>query len=299
MVVPTRNRRELLACTLHTVCGQQDVDLEVLVVDDGSDSCAAAEVVAARQDPRVRILRNPAPRGVSATRNRGLEAAAGRWVAFCDDDDLWAPDKLAEQLAAADRSGRDWVYAGAVKIDTALRVVGGEPPQPPDVVHRRLPRWTLVPGGCSGVVARRELVLAVGGFDSALVNLADWDLWSRLARHGPPAWVPLPLVGYRIHAGNSSQDTRLVLRELELIDGRYGGRVDRAAVHHYLAWVSLRGGRRRQAAAHFVQAAVRGDALGVGRSLSALARGRLRRRRPQAPHAAWRALADRWLEPLR
>ncbi len=297
MVVPTRNRRELLALTLRTVCEQKDVDLEVLVVDDGSDGPAAAEVVAARQDPRVRVLRNPTSRGVSATRNRGVEAAEGRWVAFCDDDDLWAPDKLREQLNAAGRAGRDWVYAGAVKIDAALRVVGGEPPQPPDVVHRRLPEWTLVPGGCSGVLARRDLVLAAGGFDPALVNLADWDLWSRLARHGPPAWVPLPLVGYRIHSGNSSQDTGLVLRELALIDGRYG-RVDRAAVHHYLAWVSLRGGRRRQAGAHFARAAVRGDALDVGRSLSALAVGRVRRHRP-VPHAAWRALADRWLEPLR
>jgi glycosyltransferase involved in cell wall biosynthesis len=236
---------------------------------------------------------------VSRTRNRGLSAAVGRWVAFCDDDDLWAPDKLRMQVRAAELSGRSWVYAGAVKIDSGLRVVGGEPSPPPDVVHRRLPGWTLIPGGCSGVVVRRDLVLEVGGFDPALVNLADWDLWCRLAQAGPPAWVPLPLTGYRIHSGNSSQDTSLVLRELDLLDGRYGARVDRAAVHHYLAWVSLRGGHRRRAARHFLQAAVRGDTAGVVGSLSALALRRLPGAHVGPRHAAWREKADQWLEPLR
>jgi glycosyltransferase involved in cell wall biosynthesis len=299
VVIPTRNRRELLALTLRSVCEQKDVDIEVIVVDDGSAGHAVARVVAARGDSRVRVLWNASPQGVSVTRNRGLAAAAGWWVAFCDDDDLWAPEKLREQMTAARLSARSWVYAGAVKIDSSLRVVGGEPPHPPEVVHRRLPRWTLVPGGCSGVIVRRDLVLEVGGFDPALANLADWDLWSRLARHGPPAWAPLPLVGYRIHSGNSSQDTRLVLRELDLIDGRYSPRVDRAAVHHYLAWVSLRGGRRRQAGKHFLQAAVRGDTVAVGRSLSALALRRLPGRKPPPQHVAWRAQAAQWLDALR
>jgi glycosyltransferase involved in cell wall biosynthesis len=299
VVVPTHNRRELLALTLRTVCEQKDVDLEVIVIDDGSTEEAARDVVRARQDPRIRLLRNAAAMGVSTSRNRGVEEAAGRWVAFCDDDDLWAPQKLREQLRAAEQARRSWVYVGAVKIDDALRIIGGEPPQPPDVVHRRLPRWTLVPGGCSGVIARRDLVRDVGGFDPALVNLADWDLWSRLAGYGPPAAVPLPLVGYRIHGGNASQDTSLVLREVDRLDGRYGVRVDRAAVHHYLAWVSLRGGRRRQASRHFLQAAARGDVRGVATSVSILAMRRLPGRARPLPHAEWWHEADRWLEPLR
>jgi glycosyltransferase involved in cell wall biosynthesis len=303
VVIPTRNRRDLLALTLRTVCEQKDVDLEVIVVDDASEGHAAEDVVAARGDPRVHLLRNPSPLGVSATRNRGVTAAVGRWVAFCDDDDLWAPDKLNAELTAARRSGRSWVYTGAVKIDSALRVVGGEPPQPPEVVHRRLPQWTLIPGGCSGVIAQCDLVVEVGGFDASLVNLADWDLWSRLAQHGLPAWAPLPLTGYRIHSGNSSQDTRLVLRELDLIDGRYGARVDRAAVHHYLAWVSLRAGRRGQAGRHFVRAAARGDVRGVVRSTWALSNSALRAALGRPPrslsHPAWLAQAEDWLGPLR
>jgi glycosyltransferase involved in cell wall biosynthesis len=302
VVIPTRDRPKLLALTLRTVRHQTAVDLEIVVVDDGSQGSGTTDTVGSAADTRVRLLRNGTAVGVSAARNRGLEAARGEWVAFCDDDDVWAPNKLQMQLEAGRRSGRSWVYAGAVKVDAGLGIIGGEPPHPPEVVHRRLPRWTLVPGGCSGVLARRELLLDVGGFDESLVNLADWDLWSRLAQTGPPAWAPWPLTGYRFHGGNASQNTRAVLRELELIDGRYGVPVDRAAVHHYLAWVSLRGGRRRKSVSHFVSAATRGD-LSVARSASALSMRRwdALRGRPQRPrqHEAWLAQADEWLNGIR
>ena len=136
VVVPTHDRGDLLTRTLRTILWQRDVDLEVLVVDDGGpDPAVAAHVVAELADDRVVLARNAVPAGVSAARNRGIAAARGAWVAFCDDDDLWAPDKLALQLAAAHRSGRGWVYSGAVKIDLHDRVIGGLP-RP-----RRTRRW--------------------------------------------------------------------------------------------------------------------------------------------------------------
>ncbi|HEX6207479.1 MAG TPA: glycosyltransferase family 2 protein, partial [Actinomycetota bacterium] len=99
-IVPTHNRAGLLTTTLRTVLWQRDVSLEVVVVDDGS-SDATADLVEGLGDPRVRLVRHDAPRGVSTARNRGASEARGDWLAFCDDDDLWAPDKLARQLAAA------------------------------------------------------------------------------------------------------------------------------------------------------------------------------------------------------
>ena len=116
VIVPTRNRSALLATTLRTVVRQRDVDLEVIVVDDGSTDDTGG-VVAALDDPRVLLIRCPPPGGVSAARNVGAAEAHGEWLAFLDDDDLWAPDKLACQLRAAREAGRDWVYGGAVVIE--------------------------------------------------------------------------------------------------------------------------------------------------------------------------------------
>ena len=99
VVIPTRDRWPLLATTLASALGQDGVALEVVVVDDGS--ATAAPVVPPFDDPRVRIARNDRSLGVAGARNRGIEAARGEWIAFLDDDDVWAPAKLRRQLDAA------------------------------------------------------------------------------------------------------------------------------------------------------------------------------------------------------
>src|ERR1044071_7041476 len=98
VVIPTRDRAHLLQRTLASVLKQSIDSLEVIVVDDASND--AASTAAAAAHPRVRLLRNPEPSGVSVARNRGIAAARGDWIAFCDDDDLWAPSKLQQQLSA-------------------------------------------------------------------------------------------------------------------------------------------------------------------------------------------------------
>src|SRR5690348_694187 len=94
VVIPTRNRWDLLSRSgLSAALMQEDVDVEIIVVDDGSTDETPARL-AALEDPRVTVIRHDQPRGVAAARNRGIAAARGEWLAFLDDDDLWAPDKL-------------------------------------------------------------------------------------------------------------------------------------------------------------------------------------------------------------
>lgn len=303
-VVPTHNRAALLTTTLRTALWQRDVSLEVIVVDDGSSDETSA-VVAGLGDPRIRLIRHDTPQGVSAARNRGASEARAGWLAFCDDDDLWAPDKLARQLAAARDAGRIWAYGGAVHVGLDLRVLSVKPPPSPERFVDRLPAWSLMPGGSSNAVVRADTFRTAGGWDPTLVNLADWDLWARLAREGPPACVDAPLVGYRIHPGNASADTGLVLREARLLDGRYGAGLDYGELHHYLAWVYLRSGRRRPAVAHLARAAARGQVVGVTRALTMLATRRAARWMPvlrprrSATERTWRAEAEMWLARLR
>jgi glycosyltransferase involved in cell wall biosynthesis len=304
VVIPTRNRRQMLARTLRTVLVQRDTDLEVLVVDEGSTD-GTVDLLRELGDPRVRVLRNEAPQGVAAARNRGLLEAAGTWVALLDDDDLWSPDKLRGQLDAADRAGAAWAYAGAVAVDDALAVVRAYPSPAPAEVRDGLPLRNMVPAGASNVVLRRDLLDEVGRFDEALRHMADWDLWIRLGRAGAPAHDPRPLVAYRIHGGNASLDTPEILGEGRVIEQRYGTPIDWATVHWWVADSSLRGGRRLAAARQYALAARAGQPRNWARAVNALVRpapvGRIDhnplRRAPE--HAAWAAEAEAWLDPLR
>jgi glycosyltransferase involved in cell wall biosynthesis len=298
VVIPTHDRRDLLMLTLRTVLWQQDIQLEVIVVDDGSRD-GSIDAVKAIGDARVRSLRHEIPQGVSTARNRGIDDARGEWIAFLDDDDLWAAAKLRTQLEAAARTNATWCYAGAVKIDATQRVIGGTQPPPPDVVTARLPSWNLVPGGCSGVIANRDALRAAGTFDPRLVNLADWDLWIRLARTGHAAYVPDPLIGYRIHGGQASLDVDLILGEAAIIDGRYGNRIDRGALHHYLGHKSLIAGSKYRALQHFAAASVRGHLVPVVTDVWSMIRARVGVARP-LPEAdvGWRTQAQSWLREL-
>ena len=161
VVVPTHNRSRLLALTLRSILWQRGVEFEVIVVDDGSSDDPAA-VVAGFGDDRLRVVRHARPLGVSAARNRGIAEARGDWVGFCDDDDLWSPDKLHQQLQAAAATGSEWVYGGAVFIDGLQQIHGGAPPPPPQTLMELLVRWSPVPGGCSNVIVAYRALREVG-----------------------------------------------------------------------------------------------------------------------------------------
>jgi len=320
VVVPTHNRARLLPLTLFSVLRQQEVDLEVLVVDDGSAEDVRS-TVGELKDPRVRVLRQEPPQGVSVARNRGVAAAGGRWVAFVDDDDLWAPNKLMMQMRACEEEERGWAYTGSVNVSEDLRLLGGSPPAEPNDVVAGLPRVNLIPGGCSGVMARREL-LSPEPFDPSYRHFADWDLWIRLSRVDRPVAVMHPLVGYRIHGGNRSLDTAGMVAELDEIERRYGGSVDRAQFYRHVARVSLRVSRYRAAMGYYVRAAASDrlyrrhdfapDVFEVAQEATRGLQHRFRRvlgdapsldhatrpRRRYAAHRTWVEQARPWLDEL-
>lgn len=101
VIIPTRNRPALVLRAIHSVLTQSMPDLEVIVVIDGPDS-KTEEALETIQDARVRLLALAERVGGSETRNRGVQVARGRWVAFLDDDDEWLSRKLELQLQLAD-----------------------------------------------------------------------------------------------------------------------------------------------------------------------------------------------------
>jgi glycosyltransferase involved in cell wall biosynthesis len=283
----------------------------VLVVDDGSDD-GTADYLAGITDPRVRSLRNDRPRGVSAARNRGLAVATGPWVAFVDDDDLWAPDKLARQLRALARiPDASWSCTSAVVVDAGLRLLGWErSPRRTDVVDVALAS-NPIPGGASTVMARRQLVVDVGGFDEGLAVLADWDLWIRLALAARLAPVDGALAAYTIHASGLSADLSGAAAERAIVLDRYGAQrqergvdVNEPAWAAYVADRDQRAGARLRAARGYASVARKNRRLRTWISAfaalvwpgSVAIRDRWHRRR--IPRGERRS-ADRWLDSHR
>lgn len=302
VIVPTLGR-PLLALALRSALTQRGVDLEILVVDDGSGG-RPRPILERIGDPRVRMLGHDRRRGIGAARNTGVAEAGGAWVAFLDDDDLWAPEKLAHQLDRAQAEGRDWVYTGAVGVDDRHRVLHVEPPILPEEVMRQLPRRNVVPAGASNVAVRAAALAAAGPFDTRLHGTEDWDLFIRLARRGPPAAVQAPLVAVRLHEQQSSLETARLLEDLDVLERRYGVPVDRPAIHRGAAWACLRAGRRREALVGYVHAVRAGDLGSVARAAVTLLPGRARERllRGRTAHgdgpAADLLQAQAWVDEL-
>ena len=310
VVIPTHNRADLMPATLRSVLAQRDVDLEVVVVDDGSSDATSA-ALDALHDRRLRWYRHDQATGVSDARNEGLASVDTPWVAFTDDDDLWAPDKLSRQLASFQiHDDARWSVVGSVVVDRSLRILRHEEPPRAARLADQVLKHNCVPAGGSGVLVSTDLVREVGGFDPQFANLADWDLWIRLALAAPATSVRRPLVAYRVHAAGMAHSVRRTQDELAVITAKYaderaarGISIDQATWYRYFARLHLRTGDQRAAAHSYFRAAQAGHWTRYSVAALCLAVPNLwtwvdRRGRLRVP-GSWFKEADAWLEEMR
>jgi glycosyltransferase involved in cell wall biosynthesis len=200
VVIPTRNRVDLLRHAVASVMHQTEPNFELIVVDDGSaDATPAylAELVAS--EARVRVVRNATARGGAAARNAGIASARARWVAFLDDDDEWLPVKLRRQLdlLAADDSA---VACSCHYIHSSVFGRSAVVSIPSELTPERL-LFDNPLGSASLCVASTRVLRQIGGFDSRLRSCQDQDIWLRLFAAGPILVCNEPLVRYRSHHG--------------------------------------------------------------------------------------------------
>lgn len=260
VIIPAFNAQRFLRQAIDSVLAQTYRDFEVLVVDDGSTDGTAA--IAESYGEPVRVIRQPNA-GPSAARNRGIRESSSELIAFLDSDDLWLPEKLAEQVPLFD-SGSGLLPVGLVYCQ-AERVDASGQPLPttlaPKPVGRVLEDF-LVRNHCptSAAVVRRECFERCGYLPEDMVWAEDWALWLRLAHCYEFAAVQRPLVRHRVHGGALTQQgeklylgaRRALLGALEPGDGprlrslrRLGlHRLDRNQALNLLALGDSRGARR-------------------------------------------------------
>lgn len=199
-VVPTYNQASYIEETLDGILSQRPPPTQVIVVDDGSTD--DTRFILGRFESVISIIRTP-NRGVAAARNTGLAEVRGRYVAFCDSDDVWLPDKLNLQMRRLDATPQSgWCLCGTLLIDELGRELGQEIRGTEGWVFNEIVRLKphVLVGGGSGVIVRTDLAKGIGGFNENLTTSADWDFYARLAANSPLSFVARPLLKYRVHA---------------------------------------------------------------------------------------------------
>ena len=223
VIVPAYNAARTVGTAVDSVLAQSFTDVELIVIDDGSRDDTAV-VIGDRDDPRL-ILVSTENWGVAAARNRGLEVARGSYVAFLDADDVWLRPKLERQHVAMSKNAVGLSFVSAQVVDDDLCPIGIDSAvDRSDYTEALLVEGNIIAGSASSVMARRELIDEVGGFDPHLSQCADWDLWLRMSV--VTSFLPLhePLALYRGVPGTMSSDPELLERDtFALLDKFFAG----------------------------------------------------------------------------
>jgi glycosyltransferase involved in cell wall biosynthesis len=202
IIIPTRNRPELLSRALASLVAQTEPSWEALVVDDGDGS--GVVVATAYADARIRATLNPGG-GQVAARNAAIATARGQVICWLDDDDWWHdPHHLAVLREAAAEGPAVWFRGGWLVACDGAREVGREPFE-----------WDATPGSLranntiltSSIAYPRAAQVDVGPLDEELGGYCDWDILLRLVDHGLPLRrLPGQGVCYAVHSGGGSAD---------------------------------------------------------------------------------------------
>lgn len=207
VIIATYNMAEYLPAAVSSVLNQTWENLEIVVVDDGSTDDTIQRMVGFSDDPRVRYLRT-VNQGQPFAKNTGLREARGEFIAFCDADDLWMPQKLNVQMKYFDDPEVGVVYSEVAYIEkNGQRICKQQPyKRHSGKITDHLIIKNFIPFGTA--VFRRECVEKNGYFDEKLPMGIDWDLWLRYSIDWKFQYVPEVTYLYRIWHGQMSKNYR-------------------------------------------------------------------------------------------
>lgn len=199
VIIPAYNRVSLLGRAISSVLRQSHVNLELLVIDDGSKEDVKS-VLESYHDRRLSYHRREENLGISAARNRGIELSKGGYIAFLDSDDEWKEGKLESQLARLSLMGEGYgaCYTMHEKIDDRLgqKVESIEYCREGEVLDDLLLRTRF---GISSLMVERAQLEELKGFDTRMNWGEDWDFLIRLAARTKFACVAEPMMVYHLH----------------------------------------------------------------------------------------------------
>lgn len=218
VIVPVYNGGETIKETIESVLNQTFSNLELIIIDDGSQD-STLNIISNIKDSRLKVF-SYQNAGVAISRNRGIQKAGGKFIAFLDADDLWTSDKLEAQLkalqsnpqAAVAYSWVDYINAEGEFLHNGNHItINGN-------AYKQMLVENILENGSNPLV-RRDALIKVGDFDQSLTPAEDWDMWLRLAACYDFVTVPYPQILYRtLSSSGSSNVLKMEKVCLQLID---------------------------------------------------------------------------------
>ncbi|WP_296443118.1 glycosyltransferase family 2 protein [Rhodoferax sp. UBA5149] len=202
VVVPIHNGAQWLGQTLDSLFAQSCPNFEIVLIDDASTD-SLPEVLASFHDTRLHVVHLKKNVGVSAARNIGIELAKGRFIAFCDADDLCKQERFEKQVAYLEHNAGIGICGSAFTcFDEEVRQTVQHPGSDQEI------KTALMRGNCFGLstVMGRAEIFKHHRFDEVLSVAEDYDLWTRLSHVGVRfANLPESLLLYRWHPQQASR----------------------------------------------------------------------------------------------
>ena len=217
VVTATYNMAKYVVLAVESVLQQTYPNIEIIVVNDGSEDNTTEVMDKFRSDQRVKYLPQKENKGQTVAKNIGINASKGKFVAFVDADNLWKPDKLEKQLPLFDKSERTGVvYSDAEYIDGDGKIL---PYIKRDYYSGNITENLLLHNfiNFNSAVIKRECINQIGIFDESLSMGIDWDLWLRISTKYEFAFLDYKTYCYRIWPNQMSHNKLMRLQNAEKI----------------------------------------------------------------------------------
>ena len=198
IMIITYNRADLLKETMDSILNQTFKDFELIVVDNYSTD-DTEKTVKNYNDDRIKYFKNRNDGILAVNRNFMVSKAKGEYVAICDDDDLWMPDKLERQLNEFEKDeGLGLVCTNGLFFGDVNKKCGKSKDE--YLTLEKLLDGNVVT--CSSIMAKKSVLDEVGPFDEGrdILGGGDYELWLRISKKYKIKYIGTPLIKYRMHA---------------------------------------------------------------------------------------------------
>lgn len=203
IITPSFNSADFIVDTIEAILKQTYPYWELLITDDCSTD-NSVEIIEeyARKDSRIKLQKLDKNSGAGVCRNKSIEAAKGRYIAFCDSDDVWMPQKLEKQLAFMEKKGCALSYSSYILMDEDRNEKGIM------VCMRRIDFASMKRDDGIGCLTAMYDTEKVGKmYMSSIRKRQDWGLWLQILEKCKVAYgIKEPLAYYRIRSGSISNN---------------------------------------------------------------------------------------------